>query len=365
MKKFIKKPPLAAHKISRASSPGRTSTALDDLQSQISLIDVNTVGLVDTGEPVGFKSRLDSTISVNDASRTLTIAPSSGSYTCYVGGKKLVITSPRQAVWNNTHGSHFFYIDENSDLKVTTTFTDEIITKYAFVSVVYWDLAAQQHIYFAEERHGINMMTQTHLYLHNTRGAQFDNGLGLTGFSVDGSGNLAAHAQFTSKSGTIWDEDLKHLIPAQTQLPVFYRLGTVWKRKAPDSFPVIYNGTAGYSLPRLPYNAFDGTNWSLAQVDSNKFVLVHVFATNDIQYPVIAVQGQAQYISKSAARTGAQIELQQLSGLPFAEFAPLGSVIYQTQDVYSNTPKAIVVSTDLGDNYEDHRGEVFRPSTLN
>lgn len=364
MKKFIKKPPLAPHKISRASSPGRTSTALDDLQSQISVIDVNTVGLVDTGEPVGFKSRADSTISVNDLTRTFTIAPSSGSYVCYVAGKKLVISSARQAVWDNVHGSHFFYIDENSDLKVTTTFSDEIITRYSFVSVVYWDVAAQKHIYFAEERHGINMMTQTHLYLHTTRGAQFDRGLKLVNFSVDGAGNLPAHAQFTSNSGIIWDEDLKLDILAQTQIPVFYKLGSVWKRKEADAYPVIYNGTANYSLPRLPYNLFDGTNWSLAQVDSNKFVLVHVFATNDREYPVIAVQGQNQYISKSAARDGAVTELQQLSGLPFAEFAPIGSVVYETRDSYTNAPKAVIVSIDTGVNYEDQRGDLFRPSTL-
>jgi hypothetical protein len=79
---------------------------------------------------------------------------------------------------------------------------------------------------------------------------------------------------------------------------------------------------------------------------------------------VIGIQGTAQYISKSAARTGANQELQTLSDLPFAEFTPLGSVIFETQNSYTNAPKARIVSTDTGTNYVDKRASYFRPDTL-
>jgi hypothetical protein len=89
-----------------------------------------------------------------------------------------------------------------------------------------------------------------------------------------------------------------------------------------------------------------------------------MLATNNIEYPIIAILGIAQYDNRTQARAAVKVETQQLSGLPFAEFAPIGSVIYQTSNSFSNVPKAIVVSTDTGDNYEDERGELFRPGTL-
>jgi hypothetical protein len=320
----------------------------------------------ETGEPVGFLDASQTSLSINDVSRTLTITPISTNFTYYVEGKKIVTSTSLSATWDDTHGLHFFYLDENGDLKHSNSFNNDYITKYTYVSVIYWDFVLKKHIYFADERHGIHMGTQTHLYLHNTRGAQFDNGLKLANFAIDGSGNLNTHAQFTSNSGVIWDEDIRISIPAQVQIPVMYKLGTVWKRKDADSFPLIYSGTAGYvgAGGRPPYNSFDGTNWSLTEVNINKWVLVHLFATNDIEYPVIGIQGQQQYNSKAGARQGAYDEIQTLTGLPFAEFAPIGSVIFETSNSYTNTPKSRVVSTDLGDDYVDHRAEYFRPNAF-
>lgn len=319
----------------------------------------------DIEEPVGFKDASKATLSIDDASRTLTITPV-GSYVCFVAGKRLEINTVKTANWTNSHGLHFFYIDQNGTLQTTTTFTDELITRYTFVSVLYWDQAAARHIYWANEKHGIHMGTFTHLYLHTTRGAQFDNGLKLVNFVVDGSGNLASHAQFTSNLGVIWDEDIKISIPAQTTFPIMYRLGTVWKRKEADSYPLIYSGTAGYTGAngRPAYNRFDGTNWSLTQVDQNKWVLVHLFATNDIEHPIMGIQGIQEYNSKAAARQGAYNEIQSLTGLPFAEFAPIGSVIFETSNSYTNVPKARVVSTDTGADYVDHRSVYFRPNAF-
>lgn len=323
------------------------------------------LALQDIEEPVGFKDASKAVLSISDLSRTLTITPV-GSYVCFVGGKRLEISTVKSVQWTTANGLHFFYIDENADLKVTTTFTDLLITKYTFVSVLYWDSVANKHIYWANEKHGIHMGTYTHLYLHTTRGAQFDNGLKLVNFLADGNGSLPAHAQFNANSGVIWDEDIRISIPAQTTFPIMYKSGLVWKRKEADSFPVIYSGSAGYvgAGGRIAYNRFDGTNWDLTEVDNNKWVLVHLFATNDIEYPIMGIQGQQQYISKAAARQGAYDEIQTLTGLPFAEFAPIGSVIFETSNAYTNAVKARVVTTDTGLDYVDHRSVYFRPAAF-
>jgi hypothetical protein len=315
---------------------------------------------------VGFLDASQVTLGIDDLSRTLTVTPVGASFVVYVANQRFTKIGVQSKSWPDSNGLHYFYFDEAGTLQVIQTFDPYLITKYAFVSVVYWDQANQKHIYWANERHGIYMGTSTHRYLHNTRGAQWDNGLSLTGFTVDGGGGSNTHAQFTSLGGVIWDEDIRFSLPAQSQIPVLYKTGAgLWKRKTPDAYPVIYAGSVpGYAGTRLPYNLNSGGTWSLAQVDTNKFVLVHVFATNDIEYPVVAIQGVSQYNSKADARNGAVIELQSLSDMPFAEFAPLGSVIFETRDAYANTPKARIVSTVDGANYEDKRGIYFRPNTL-
>jgi hypothetical protein len=321
----------------------------------------------DIEQPVGIKDASLVSLSVNDSFRKLTVSPIGPSFVCFVAGKRIEITSTLESVWPNSHGLHYFYIDENGDLITTMVFTELIITKYAFVSMVYWDSTANKHIIFSNEKHGIKMSPVTHAYLHRTRGAAFDNGCKLVNFVVDGGGGLNTHTQFAANSGVIWDEDIRIAIPSQTQFPVFYRTGSgIWKRKEANSFPVIKSGEEGYvgANNLLPYNQFDGTNWNLTQVDNNKFVLVHVFATNDIEFPIICIQGQRQYNDKSSARSGAIAEIRELSGLPVLEFCPLGSVIFQTSNSYTNTPKAQIVSTADGDNYEDHRSESIRPGSL-
>lgn len=318
----------------------------------------------DVGEPVGIQLSSQTSLSIDDGSRTLTISPISDSFVYYVGGKKFIATSPKSTTWTDVHGLHFFYLDSDETLKETTTFTDELITKYAIVSIIYWDAAIKMHIYWGDERHGIHMGTFTHLYLHTTRGAAFDRGLKLINFLIDGTGAINAEAQFSSASGVIWDEDIKFNIPAQSSFPVLFKLGTVWKRKEATDYATVYKGVFGYTGNRLPFNYFDGTNWSLVEVDNNKWVLVHLFATNDIEYPVMAVQGIAQYPTKSAARQGAITEINSLTEMAFPEFAPLGSVIFESRDSYTNAIKARIVSTDLGENYVDHRGITFRPGTL-
>ena len=261
-------------------------------------------------------------------------------------------------------GNHFIYFDANGALATTQAAGQELFIDNALISIIYWNTDTNTRTYFAEERHGMQMDGATHSYLHTVLGAQFISGLALQGFSVDGDGSLAAHAQFTSDSGTIRDEDLVLNISAQTQIPVLYRQGLLWRKKAADSFPFIYSGTAGYTgaSGRIPYNQFTGGAWQLTEVSNNGFVLVHLFGTNDIESPVVAIQGTATYGNVSAARLAASSEISSLSGLPFAEFVALGSVVLESANAYTNTPKAVVRSVD-GTNYVDFRGtQLYTPA---
>ena len=78
--------------------------------------------------------------------------------------------------------------------------------------------------------------------------------------------------------------------------------------------------------------------------------------------PILGVLGQAEYNDKTSARDAAETEIKTISGLPFAEFCPIASIVFQTGSSYTNTPKAQIVSVNGG--YADHRGELLRPGSL-
>jgi hypothetical protein len=351
------------NKVTNLNSPNNTTypTTLAVSNS----IGVLSTAFIDMKEPNGFINRTDSTMSFDHNTRTFTIAPVSSSYGIYVASNKLTITTSKSVTIPNTTGNYFFYIDGSANLTYTTTFDATLIASLAYCAFIYWDstgTGVQKIVTFGDERHGITMDGKTHAYLHTTRGAAFGNGCGLTNFTIN-AGNANADAQFTASSGLIWDEDIQFDILAQTQFPVLYRSGTAWKKKSADAFPLIYNGTAGYTGTRPAYNLNTAGSWSLVEVQNNKFMLMHVFATNDISTPFICILGQAEYNDKSSARSAASTELQLITGLPVTEFVAIGSVIYEGSNSYTNTPKARVVNVN-GENYVDYRSQIVRLGVL-
>lgn len=341
------------------NSPAPTTVAggLDALADRIIQQDLATK------EPTGFVNRTSSTLSFDDNTREFTITPV-GSYDFYIKGQKFTKSAPVSITLPASDGDHYIYFDGTGSLTSTQVFSTAILQDYAFVSIVYWNTETNKHSYFAEERHGLTMDGATHTYLHTVLGARYLSGLALQNFSPTKTGAIDADAQFTSDSGSIRDEDILHTILAQSQIPILYRQGQLWRKKAADAFPVIYSGTAGYTGANglLPYNQYTGGAWQLTQVTNSKYVLVHFFGTNDIDNPVVGIQGIAAHNSIEDARTAANSEITSLSGLPFAEFVPIGSVCFQTSTSFANTPKATVVVTNGGD-YVDFRGtQLYTPA---
>ncbi len=316
----------------------------------------------DTNEPSGFVDRTSSTLSFDDSSRNLTISGTSFSY--YIEGQKYTKTGAESVQITDVEGMHYVYYD-GSTLTHTATFSYDLIYNKAYVSAIYWDATNSTAIYVADERHGITMDGQTHAYLHTSFGTQFVSGLALSSVSIDGDGSSNAHAQFGTELGVIRDEDIVINIAADTSptnIPIFYRNGAggEWRYDTVTDYAVkTYSG--GSSL--LAYNQFTGGAWQQTEVASGSFVLAHIFATNDVANGIIAVQGQATYSTVSAARLGATDELSALvlNGLPFVEFTPVATIIFETNTSYTNTPKARIRSTDLGADYVDWRFAKLSP----
>ena len=316
-------------------------------------------------EPTGFVNRTDSLLSFNNSSREFTITAASGTFDIYVKGNKYVKGTKALRI-SEESGNHFIYYDVDGVLSETTSFDPSLFEDNALVSIVYWNNETLKYSYLADERHGLVMDGATHSYLHTVFGARYLSGLALQNFFPDGSGDLAKEAQFEADIGKIRDEDLLIELPRTVEFPVLYRLAEngLWRKKTASEFPVIYNGEEGYSSDgTIAYNEFDGTSWRLTPVGDGDFVLMHIFATNDYETPFVVILGINKYPNTPAARAAADSEISSLSGLPFAEFVAVGTVIFQTDAAYTNTPKARIVSAALGETYVDFRGEqLYTPS---
>lgn len=317
-------------------------------------------------DPTGFPNRTDSSISFDDMTRTLFISATGASFDVWVKGTQF--TFPNLIAIGKqippTTGLWYFYFNNLGSLEVTNSFTPALFTDNALVAVVYWNQSLGTHTYFGEERHGL-MDVDTHSYLHTVFGARYISGLALQNFVPDGSGGFDVNAQMSSDIGQIRDEDILHSLNGQSQFPVLYRVGDNWFKKTADNFPVIYNGTAGYTGTTIAYNQYVAPNWQLTPVTSGNFVCIHFFATNDVDAGVVAILGTTEYANAPQARAGAETEINSISGLPFAEFTAIGTVIFQTNSAYTNTPKAKVVSSNpsVGEVYIDFRGEqLYTPS---
>lgn len=321
-------------------------------------VDANFTNLAEvsgvTGEPMGHEDRTTSTISFNASTRTFTIAPVASSFTVWCKGKKVVVSTAQTVTIPNTTGMYSIYYDANGVLSAKSgyfTFSLEAPTAY-----VYWNAATGTAPYFGDERHGVVLDWQTHEYLHRTRGAALASGFSASGYVLGGNGSSNSHAQITLEGGTFFDEDMKIIVTATNtptagtweqdllspaRIPVLYLSGTAWVIDTPTDYP-LKQGTA-----RPQYNAYSGGVWSTADVTNNKYATTWILATNNLTYPVIAIIGQAQNDSQSAAEAVDFTELQ-LPGFPSVEFRPLYKLIFQCADSCTNAVHASLVSiTDI------------------
>ena len=297
-----------------------------------------------TGEPMGHSDRTDSAMSFNDSTRTFTIQPVEDSYEVWCVGKKYTKTTAESVTIPDATDLYYIYFDTEGALQYRTTYF--VWDQDCPTSYVYWNSTTQKAEFFADERHGIVLDWQTHEYLHRTRGASIANGFNLdpTSFIIDGNGTADSHCYFTLENGTFFDEDLQvdvvstatpsansweQDLSSPAQIPVFYLTANGWVRDDPTNFPFKMGASHPY------FN--DGT--SLTQIDTNKFGIAWIVATNNLNYPVLAIMGQAQYLNIGDAEAADWSELD-LTDLPIVEMRPLYKYVFQTKDTYTNSVKA-------------------------
>lgn len=363
------KPAISANQIRVGYSISTTQISIDfrninssgdEVNSRIDSI--NTQLTASSQNVTGFENLTDSKMSFNNTTRVFTIEPNTPvtEYNIYRNAIKTTINIAKTITLPNTTNEYFIYFDSNNDLAYLNIFDPSLIFDDVYVAVIHYNASQAKMITDkpCDERHGISMSSATHYYAHKTIGAKWIEGLGLTGFTIDGDGSLDSHSQFTAESGSFADEDIVHIVPSYSQLAVFYRTGTEWKSKTADAFPFIYSGTVGYTGTRICFNENVAGNYQLTEVTNDYYILLHPYALNSKQVGVFL--GVNQYATLEEARAGANVELSTFNGLPFQEFVKIGSVIVKCSNSFINTHKVATVSTNLGQNYVDFR----RSSTL-
>lgn len=322
-----------------------------------------TVGELASKAESGFPNRVDSVISFVDGTRTFTIAPAAASFNYYIKGKKYNKDTPQNIVIPDTEGFHWIYFVDDA-LTTSTVFTDTIIEEYAFVAGVYWDATNKLAIGLFEERHGHNMAWGTHSYLHNIFGAKFDSGL-VASPKVDagtGDGSNVDHAYISISDGIIRDEDIKmeishadspsnpfeqvlnHSVNGNAKIPMYYKTGASgdWRKTAATDFP-FHQGSS-----RIQTNTYSGSIWAKQDAsEDGYFVAVWLFASNNINEPIVAVIGQREDPTLADASNNNRYDLLAVPPLPAKEFAPLARLIFKTDSSFSATQGVLYKVDDL------------------
>jgi len=209
-----------------------------------------------------------------------------------------------------------------------------IYIKKVIIACIYWDYNSQKAIYFGDERHGSEWIPSMHWWAHGAFNAIRDYGLRSSNITI-GDGSQNAHAQVGISEGAAWHEDLWHKsggIGSTEGLPIFYRTAIGPRFILRSGFPV-----TGPVNQRIYYN-FGG---SLTEADEGRFVLCHLFWTNCLLNPLIAVMGQAQYNDAVEAVANCTTEIENLDQwLPHQTKLHITSLIYETSNEFTNDVKA-------------------------
>lgn len=303
-----------------------------------------------SNEPIGHEDRTGSLIAFDNATRTFSIQPVNNSYVIWCVGLRYEKTSLESIQIPNTTGLYYISFNAQGQLQYSEDFfvwDQDCPTAY-----VYWNSTTQRAEFFADERHGITMDWQTHEYLHRTRGAAIANGFDASNFdTVTQDGNTDSQAQLDIANGTFFDEDLQvdieHSISPEdntwqqdlrgpARIPVFYRFGlTGWHRDDPTDFPVkkdVFNTHPTYNGTIITAG---GAFWDAVELGANSYGIQWIVATNQLNYPILSIMGQAQYsnVGQAEAATWAEMDLE---GLPIVELRPLYKIIFRATG--SNTP---------------------------
>ncbi len=210
------------------------------------------------------------------------------------------------------------------------------------VTFMYYDAKHHEIIYWGDNRHGSWWNPWMHDVLHKTMNSMRESGLEFSDITADGDGSLDSHAQFGISAGSCFHGDMRREslgVAAPADLPVFYFIAGDLPRIHETSVnSLVVDGLLCYNQNGAAVPATDG--W---------FVMVHVFFTNCLYHPFIAVMGQAQYerVSTASYMVNSEVTLVR-DKLPHQNLLHVGTLILQTSAAFSNSAHSRIVTHAYG-----------------
>jgi hypothetical protein len=339
-----------------------------DTQSTRAGEDLDELLFTKRDKMAGISHRSRTELLYDSATRTLTLraAPGYTEFVVWSVNTEFIITAPLSIILPVTDNQIMVCIDDTGSLITSTNVEYNSFESNHYAIIAYCSVIVSSGIVSSVQdmRFDVAMPPATRNALVMMFGTKYKSGLKLTNFSVDGSGDLDKHAQFQIEQGAVWMVDFATEIPVYSfpaNLLVVYKIGSEWKVKPADNFPMVYEGSVGsdYTGSLVPYNHIDPLTGegSLLEPLNNNFLCIHIFVGQGANEGIFAVQGQFTYTNRTKARHGAVDEITRivLSSFMTKFFTPIGSVIIQTGAGRSNTPHAEIVSTDTGKDYLDFR----------
>lgn len=305
------------------------------------------------------KSAANAPLTLSLTGNDLTLTPTGSVYE-WIDGTGKHSSSGDTITLSATAGKHYIYY-ENGTLTQSTAFNPDIITRHAYIAYAYYTGSAWQVGY---ELHGSDMASGTHFSLHNANGSTYLNGMLPQGYTTVGDGTANADAQVGIASGSFLDEDIQidlDTLGAGSTVEIAYLSNGTWQFQPATEIGL----TTGSG--RLAYNNISTPGGeSLTEATNNRFVLMHLVASNFLNLGTDAtkakfvwITGQAEYLNASDARNAAKTEGANLirDFLPTEESSLIATFLLQTNDSYTNNIKAKVAPFSGDEDFVDFRGQ--------
>jgi len=274
------------------------------------------------------------TRSYNSTTRQPTFTPIGSSFHAWMHATKVEFaTAQTLPAHPNVTGLYYYYLDTDLAFKYSATVWN-LLSVVPCVIIIYDAAKGVGKMY--HELHTTEMTGLEHEEQHTTVGTKLvDGGAILSGYTFGVDSDAAV--TFAASACTLWDEDIRHLIPQLNDngpYEIWYRSGAsgAWTWDDPAAKP--YKIGATY----ITYNKLVSITWQQVEATGGglgSYVNIYVIPVpcdNGPQW--MFVQGQNEFTTQAAAEAESWKSLA-LDGFPVQEFVSVRRVTYWARSTHT------------------------------
>ncbi len=299
---------------------------LDDANTTVqrTTLELNNVVNLTQKSRHGFPNRTETSLSANNTSHVVTVGVANTAQ-IFIHGVPYTINSPGLSLDIDDKtlsvGLWYIWIEISGGVPILNASKSAwSITNLAAIPAVmaYWNGSS---FALMDERHSDGRNLELHTYLHLTVGARIQNDESFA--QIRPTTTNDGHIELTA--GVLWDEDIDNQVTtAQGKLVRnwYETAANVWTfadgvDNGGYDRPYIWNGTT--SLIQYPKS---DSAYTLTDVASNRYMVVWVYASNDINRPIYIVTPSYTTTFSTAANARAAVA-------PVLPFAPELKLLYR------------------------------------